>query len=185
MSPARTSGRSTSSPGPESPRSGRGRRQGHRARRAPTHLVCRQSPARARRGSAPPSTRPARSSQALQPVDVGGELAGWNAGPGSPSHLAFGPHERPELVSEQDARALGITVELDPVAGVEALGRQLPEQRAKAVVKIELVRTAEHDQPVDPLELGDRRRGPPPPPPPVGRGPRPRPRPPPPGTGPR
>src|SRR5262249_4001049 len=55
--------------------------------------------------------------------------------------------------AEQGRRALGRAVEVDAVDVLEALGRDLSEQRAKPVVKVELVGTAQNDQPVDPIEL--------------------------------
>src|SRR5207248_4206682 len=77
---------------------------------------------------------------------------------GAPADFPLGRDELPELISQELPRPLGVPVEIDSVAPVKAGARELPEQRAEAVVKVELVRASEHHQPVDPFELRDRRR---------------------------
>src|SRR5262249_8316172 len=93
------------------------------------------------------------SSQLFQCRDVAGKLRGRQTGPAAPAQLTVGADDFPEPVAEQRSRAFGLAVEVDAVDVLEALGRDLSEQRAKPVVKVELVGTAQNDQPVDPIEL--------------------------------
>src|SRR5262249_59052083 len=124
---------------------GRGRPRARRAGRARVPPVWRRLRARARRGCPRTSRRAARSSQLLQRRDVAGKLRGRQTGPTAPAQLTVGADDFPEPVAEQRSRAFGLAVEVDAVDVLEALGRDLSEQRAKPVVKVELVGTAQND----------------------------------------
>src|SRR5205814_8368480 len=119
---------------------GRVRRRGRRAGRARARRASRRSPVRARPGPARPSPRAARSSQLLQAIDVTRELGRTDTDRGPPAELAIRAEQPRELVAEQRLRELGIAIELDPVARVQAGGREVGEPRPPAIVEGELVR---------------------------------------------